>query len=158
MEIKEQSLLARLIRSQRWAALATLKEGSPLASMVAYVAEPDFSGFLLHLSGLSAHTKNLLAEPRASLVISEPDTGSGDPQTLARLAISGHVEEIPRNEAEYDRARGLYISRLPTSEMLFGFGDFKLFRLLPKEARYVGGFARAVSLTASELRAASEAS
>lgn len=157
MEIKEQSQLARLIRGQRWAALATLKEGAPLASMVAYVAEPDFSGFLLHLSSLSAHTKNLLSDPRASLVISESDTGSGDPQTLARLTISGHAEEIPRDDAEYAKARDLYIKRLPSSEMLFGFGDFLLFRLLPKEARYVGGFARAISLTASKLRLAAEA-
>lgn len=154
MKSKEKGELARLIRGQRWAALATLKNGAPSASMVAYVAEPDFSGFLLHLSRLSTHTQNMLACPRASLVISEADTGEGNPQTLARISINGIVKEIPRDESEYGYARGLYVERLPNSEMLFGFGDFILFRLIPEEARYVGGFARAVSFTTSQLRAA----
>jgi putative heme iron utilization protein len=154
MEIKDKNEFARLIRSQRWAALATLKKGTPFASMVAYVPEPDFSGFLLHLSRLSTHTQNLMADPRASLVISQSDTGESDPQTLARISFQGTVNELPRDEPEYVRARGLYLQRLPSSEMLFGFVDFILFRLIPEEARYVGGFGRAVSLTTSQLRTA----
>jgi putative heme iron utilization protein len=156
MGLQEKTQLALLIRSQRWASLATVDNGVPYASMVAYVAEPDFSGFILHLSLLSAHTQHLLAEPRASLIISEPDMGKGDPQTLARVGIQGTVKEMPRAESEYEEARRLYIERLPDSEMLFSFGDFILFRLVAKKARFIGGFARATTLSPSQLRAAAE--
>lgn len=154
MESQEKTQLARLIRGQRWAGLATLSKGAPYASMVAYAPEPDFSGFILHLSRLSAHTRHLLADPRASMVITEPDTGGGDPQTLARVSIQGKAREISRQEAEYEGLRSLYIERLPESEMLFGFGDFLLFRLIAEEARYVGGFGRAATFSASRLKEA----
>ena len=35
--------------------------------------------------------------------------------------------------------------------MRFGLADFHLFRLVPAEIRYVGGFARALSMTPAEL-------
>lgn len=152
MRDEHKAEIARLLRGQRWAALATLREGAPFASMVAYVPEQDFTGFLLHLSHLSAHTRNLMADPRASLVVSEPDGGRGDPQTLARLTVLGRVEQLSKGSSRYDASRRLYIERLPDSEMLFGFGDFTLFRLAAEEARYVGGFGRAFSLSSAQLR------
>lgn len=154
MNAEEQSVLAGLIRGQRWAALATLSDGAPMASMVAYVTEADFSGFLLHLSRLAPHTRNLLAVPRASLVISEPDSGQGDPQLLARVTIQGTVVQLPRNTAGYAGGRERYLGRLPDAERLFDFPDFVLFRLVPSGARYIGGFARAYSLGVEQLRAA----
>ena len=45
----------------------------------------------------------------------------------------------------------LYLSRFPDAEMRFGLADFHLFRLVPAEIRYVGGFARAFSMTPAEL-------
>ena len=145
--------LRHLICSQRWAALATLSEGDgPCTSMVAYVVEPDFSGFLLHLSRLAAHTRNLLHDARASLVITQVDTGGGDPQTLARVSIQGRVIALSRECEEFSAARAIYIHRLPESELLFGFSDFVLFRLQPIEARYIGGFARAYTLDGEQLQ------
>lgn len=65
-----------LIRAQRWAALGTIGGEGPLASMVAYVAEPDPANLLMFLSRLSQHTRNLLADPRASLAVAVPDSGA----------------------------------------------------------------------------------
>ncbi len=145
--------LRQLLLDQRWAALATLNDdGDPLLSFVAYVPEPDFAGFLIHVSRLAAHTRNLLARPGVALGVSAPDAGAGDPQLLARVSIQGQVAEIPRGTAEYDAARARYVARLPEAEQLFGFGDFVLLRLQPEEARYVGGFARAYSLSGDQLR------
>jgi putative heme iron utilization protein len=79
MNLEEQRLMAGLIRSRRWAALATQGPEGPEASWVAYVPEADFDGFLLHLSTLAAHTRNLLADPRVGLAISEPERDSEDP-------------------------------------------------------------------------------
>jgi len=149
---EEKHHLMHLIRSQRWAALATLAEDGPLASMVAYVPEPGLGGFLLHLSRLAAHTRNLLQDGRASLVITETDTGEGDPQTLARVSIQARVAVLSRDSEEFSAARAAYIHRLPEAELLFGFSDFVLFRLGPVEARYIGGFARAYTLSGGQLQ------
>ena len=155
METTEREKLARLIRGGRWAALATYGDGVPLASMVAYACEPGFAGFLLHLSRLSAHTRNLLASPSASIVISETDTAQiRDPQTLGRVSIQGEARPLRGDLRGYPEAKALYEKRFPASSPLFGFGDFLLFRFVPREARFVAGFARAYTVTLEELKEA----
>ena len=138
MEREQRNRLGALLRGQRWGALATLGGGKPLASMVAFAPEPGFAGFLLLLSRLSLHTRHLLADPAASLAISEADTGAGNPQTLARVSLQGRVEQIPDGAPGHAAAKALYVGRLPSSAPLFGFQDFHLFRLVPEEARFVG--------------------
>ena len=156
MEERERKHLARVIRGQRWAALATSGAGGPLASMVAFACEPGFGGFLMLLSGLSQHTRNLLKSPSASLVIGEPDTGEGDPRTLARVSIQGEAKILREDSPGYAEAKATYLHRLPASAPLFGFEDFSLFRLEPREARFVAGFARAYTLNAEELTEAAK--
>ena len=149
----ELRLAAALMRQQRWAALATIgASGHPAASMVAYAAEPDLSALWLHLSRLASHTRNLLERNSAGLVISESDSGEGDPQTLARVSVGGTVEEVALSSEAHERGRTLYLGRLPDAEPLFGFGDFVLFRLVPERIRYVGGFARAFDFDPRDLR------
>jgi len=81
MKPKEAKRFIDLVHAGRWAALATVGKDGPLASMVAYAPEVDFSVFYLHLSGLARHTDHLLRDGRGSLVISEPEAGVRDPQT-----------------------------------------------------------------------------
>lgn len=155
METTEREKLARLLREGRWAALATHGDGAPLASMVAYACEPGFAGILMHISRLSAHTRNLLASPPASIVISEPDSDRvRNPQTLARVSIQGEARPLREDAGGYAEARALYEKRFPDSSPLFGFKDFLLFRLVPREARFVAGFAMAYTVDAEELKKA----
>jgi heme iron utilization protein len=153
---EELATIATLIRSQRVAALGTLRDDGPFVSMVAYAAEPDFSGLLLHLSRLAAHTRQLLAAPQSSLLICERDDGRDDVQTLARITLAGAATPIPAASAAYADARACYLARLPTATPLFDFPDFILFRFIPSEARYIGGFALAYTLTPEQLRRATE--
>jgi putative heme iron utilization protein len=153
MKTEELATIANLIRGQRQAALGT-RSGAPFVAMVAFAAEPDFGGFLLHLSRLAAHTRHLLDDPRAALMICEPDDGRDDVQTLARITLVGAATPLPAESPAHDAARSRYLARLPATAPLFDFPDFVLFRLLPSEARYIGGFARAYSLTPEHLRQA----
>ena len=140
-----------LLHAQRWAALATLDSGAPLASMVAYALDEEHRGLLLFLSQLAQHTKNLLADPRASLVVSEPDTGDGDPQRLQRITLQTSVAIVRRDDPDYVAAAERYVDRFPDALPRFELGDFVLFRLTPVDARYVGGFARAARFAWAEL-------
>lgn len=142
---------AHLILASRWAAIATVKNGAPLASMVAYAPEAGLQGVLLFLSELSQHTQNLLDDPRVSLVVSSPDSGRDDPQLLPRATVTGEARPLPNDGDAFREAQALYLSQFPDAEMRFGLADFHLFRLVPAEIRYVGGFARAFSMTPAEL-------
>lgn len=154
MDPDEQRRLARLLHTSRWAALATTRAQQPLASWVTFAAEDDFCGFLLHLSRLAPHTRNLEDNPRAALSVSEPDDGAQtDPQLLARVSLQGRVTRLPRDAADYAAARERYLAHLPEAAVQFGLGDFELWRFAPESGRYIGGFGRAWRIGPAELRA-----
>lgn len=154
MKHEDLVLAGGLLGGQRQAALGTLAEGAPFVSMVAYAPEPEFAGFLLHLSKLAPHTLHLLADPRTALLICVPDGPTVENvQTLARITLVGAAVPLPRDTPDYSAARVRYLEHLPAAAMLFDFPDFDLYRLTPREARYIGGFARAFTLTPEQLRA-----
>jgi hypothetical protein len=157
MQYEDRAALRALLMSRRQAALGTLEEhGAPFVSMVLYALQqrqglpPDA---LIHVSRLSVHTRQLLADPRASLLVALPDTGTGDPQALARVTLQCRSWAIAPDHPEFAEARDAYLARLPEQEYLFGFPDFLLVRLQPQSARYIGGFAKAFSLSAEQLAA-----
>ena len=157
MNDDQRTRVRGLILEQRWAALATLaQDGGPSISFVAYTPDPGFTGFLIHVSRLASHTHNMLTRPAVALAISETDAGEIDPQQLARITIHGTASVIRRGTSDYISSRERYLTKLPQSERLFGFEDFVLIRLLPREARYVGGFANAFTLTAAQLEQISD--
>lgn len=154
MNPEEQRQLRELLRTGRWAAIATARDNEPLASWVAVAAEDDLSGFLLHLSHLALHTRYLEVNPRVSLSWSAPDgPGQGDPQQLARVSLQGRVAAIARDAAGYPAARARYLGLLPKAAQQFELGDFTLYRFVPGSGRYVPGFGRVHRLGSDDLRA-----
>jgi heme oxygenase (biliverdin-IX-beta and delta-forming) len=151
MDEQSERTLARLIRETRIAALGTLHEGEPNLAMVAYSFAEDFSAFYIHVSRLGKHTADMEADSRVSLLIAETDDRRGDPQTLARVSIRGAAEILPRNDPTYARVKQNYLERFPEAEHLFSLGDFNLWKITPKGARYVAGFGRAFNVVLEAL-------
>src|SRR5207248_9962066 len=80
----------RLIRTRGHAALATSLAGRPYVSLVAAACDMNGSPLLL-LSDLAQHTKNLLADPRVSLLV-EDTAGLPDPLAGPRLTLLGTAQ------------------------------------------------------------------
>lgn len=156
MDAETLQPLATLIRSQRVASLGTMRNGSPLVTLVLYSFEPDFSGFYLHLSRLAQHTQALLADPQMGLMIAEPDSGEQDPQLLKRVSIQGDAVLMPKGTDSWNGVRSLYLSRFPAAATMFSLGDFDLYQIVPKTARFVAGFGQAYNLTVGHFREASQ--
>lgn len=144
-EFDAAGLARTLLRTVRSGALATLDRatGAPFASLVTVATDADGSPLLL-LSRLSAHTGNLDADPRASLLLSPP--GKGDPLAHPRLTVSGTVA----GSAE-PRTRRRFLARHPKAQLYADFPDFGFRRLAVESAHLNGGFARAAALTGAEL-------
>lgn len=149
-EVSEQTL-ARLIRDTRVAALGTLHEGEPNIAMVAFAVADDFSAFYIHVSKLGKHTRDMVTDPRVSLLIAETDDRRADPQTLARVSVQGKAEILPRDASDYARVKSVYLKRFPEAGQLFSLGDFNIWRIIPKSGRFVAGFGRAFNLVPETL-------
>jgi heme iron utilization protein len=136
--------LARsLLRRRRQGALATLMAGSgnPYCSLVNVASHADGSPILL-ISRLALHTRNILDDPRVSLMLDE--RAEGDPLEGARIMLSGRAEEAG---ADRELLRRRYLNAHPSAQAFVGFGDFSFFRILPDGAHLVAGFGRIVDLS-----------
>jgi hypothetical protein len=151
------AVLAALIRDHRQAALATVDGGAPYTAMTAYVPEPGFAGFLVHLSDLAPHKAHLRADPAVSLIIFEPDDGRTEILQHKRASFECRAEVVPKGTAAYDVARERYLQRFPKHALMFALQDFDLVRLVPRRGLLNAGFGRAYQVTPADLAAAAQA-
>jgi putative heme iron utilization protein len=129
-----------LLREGLSGALATLMPGTgdPYCSLVNVATAVDGAPLLL-ISALAIHTKNLLADSRASLMIDERK--EGDPLEGARVMLMGTMTAT-RDAA----ARRRYLARHPEAEQFAGFKDFSFYRMELSRIHLVAGFGRIVDL------------
>jgi putative heme iron utilization protein len=139
-----------LLRATRAGALATVDRntGHPFSSLVNVATDADGSPLIL-VSRLAAHTANLEADPRASVLLAA--AGKGDPLAHPRLTVLGAFGPIARDAPDAARAQRRFLSRHPKSRLYAGFGDFSFWRMQVVSAHLNGGFARAADLTASDI-------
>jgi putative heme iron utilization protein len=139
-----------LLREVRSGALGTLMAGAgvPFCTLVNVATDLDGAPIIL-TSRLSAHTANLDADTRASILLAE--TGKGDPLAHPRLTVIGAMERLDRASAEGVRARRRFLARHPKSELYADFADFGFWRMQVASAHLNGGFARAADLIAADV-------
>jgi len=107
--------------------------GFPFGSLMPYAAD-DRGRPIFFISSMAMHTQNLRQDPRASLLITQPDV-SGDPLGAARLTLLGVATEAPAAEV-----RELYLSRYENAKFWQDYADFAYYRLQVSAVYYIGGF------------------
>ena len=139
--------LRTLLDEQEIGSLGTLHDGAPFVSMVPFALLPDGVGFVIHVTALAAHTKDMLADPRVSLMVMAERRADVPAQALARVTVQGDALQVPTDAPFHALAKESYLARFPQSAQTFELGDFALFAIRPKSLRYVGGFAQAKTIT-----------
>lgn len=141
-------LAKSLLRRRRQGALATLMAGTgdPYCSLVSLASHPDGSPILL-ISRLALHTRNILTDPRVSLMLDE--RAPGDPLEGARIMLAGRAEQADGDEVSLFRRR--YLNAHPSAEAFADFKDFAFFRIRPAGAHLVAGFGRIIDLEPKQL-------
>jgi putative heme iron utilization protein len=123
----------------RIASLSTLSRklpGFPFGSVMPYGLDERGRPLFL-ISTMAMHTQNLQADPRASLLITQPDA-SGDPLGASRVTLVGNALPIPH--AQVAAARALYLERYANAKYWVDFEDFSFYRMDVMDVYYVGGF------------------
>src|SRR5437016_10403491 len=124
----------KLLREGRSGALATLMPGGgdPYCSLVNIATAADGSPLLL-ISTLAVHTKNVLNDPRVSLMIDERK--AGDPLEGGRVMLMGSASATDDPDI-----RRRYLERQPEAQMYAGFADFSFYKMHLKGVHLVAGF------------------
>ena len=135
-----KSVATTLLRKGRTGALATLMPGTgdPYCSLVNVATAADGAPLFL-ISTLAIHTKNLIADPRVSLMIDE--RAEVDPLEGARIMLMGTA--VPTSDPA---ARHRYLARHPKAPQFADFKDFNFYRMELSRIHLVAGFGRIVDL------------
>ncbi|MBT0568865.1 pyridoxamine 5'-phosphate oxidase family protein [Curvibacter sp. CHRR-16] len=131
--------------------LATVDaHGQPEASYAPYTRVGD--AYAIYVSELSAHTSNLLHNPRCSVLFIENEADARNIFARQRLTLQCVAHDHARDSdtfaaamAEFRRLHG------PFMDVLAGLKDFHLFTLVPQQGGFVSGFARAYTLSGAGL-------
>ena len=138
-----------LVYLGRVGSLSTLsrkQQGFPFGSVMPYGLD-DHANPIFLISTMAMHTHNVQADPRSSLLVTQPDA-VGDPLGASRVTLIGNVLPVP--EAEVAEARKLYLARYADSKYWVDFDDFSFYRMNVVDVYYVGGFGVMGWVSASE--------
>jgi putative heme iron utilization protein len=107
----------------------------------------DHANPVFLISTMAMHTQNVQADPRSSLLVTQPDA-IGDPLGASRVTLLGNI--LPVAESELAEARKLYLARYANSKYWVDFDDFSFYRMDVVDVYYVGGFGVMGWVAASE--------
>lgn len=128
----------QMLRAHRYGALSTLSKkfaGFPFGSITPYLVDHDGSLIIL-ISGLAEHTKNILNDPRVSLITH--DQRDAHIQTQGRITLLGNAQAVTNR----DEIGARYLRYFPEAQSYFQMHDFAFYRIQPIAIRYIGGFGR----------------
>jgi putative heme iron utilization protein len=138
---------------QSQATLSTLAidpAGHPFGSVAPYALLGDGTP-VVFISALAEHTRNLTADPRASLLIATSNT-FGDPMDAGRVTLLGTASKLADHDVAV--AKEHYLSRHPRARAYINYGDFSFWTLRVEAVRWVGGFGRMAWCDPDHYRAA----
>ncbi len=108
--------------------------GYPFGSVMPYCLDAEGCP-IIQISTIAQHTKNIEANPRVSLIISESNTD--DVHTGGRLTWVGDAEKVESEElAEH------YYRFFPQSRNYNNTHSFDFYRINLVRGRYIGGFGK----------------
>lgn len=139
-----------LVAGQITGSLATVAlepAGYPYASFTTFALAEGQPAFLI--SRIAEHTRNLAADPRASLLVNE--LGNADPLANGRATLLGRCRKLARPAAA---ARDAFLAVHPGASYYVDYDDFDFWQLEVEAVRYIGGYGRMSWVDAAEFRAA----
>ena len=120
--------------------------GYPFGSIVPYVLDQAGKPIIL-ISRLAQHTKNIAADPRVSLLLSDAgQAGFADIQTCGRITLVGDAEPVSGGDT-----RERYLRFFPDARSYVEELDFEFYRLEPLKVRFIGGFGQIHWVPVAEL-------
>ena len=142
--IKAMTAKDELMANMKTIIISTVSKGlNPNASYAPSVISSDGSLYI-YISSLSKHTKNLINNPKASIMIIEDESHSENIFGRKRFTMDVTSYKIKRDSEEWlDTIEVMENKFGDTVTFLKNMTDFYMFKLVPQTGLLVHGFARA---------------
>ena len=143
----------QFLRSTRHGILSTHSSkfaGYPFGSAAPFILDHAAQPIIL-ISSIAEHTKNIIANPKVSLLIFE---GNEDLQASSRLTLMGEASkiELADTSTDYQNLQARYLRYFPQACSYFATHDFAFYRITISQARFIAGFGKMGWVEGHELR------
>ncbi len=129
----------------------TSESGQPQASYAPCVIDENRNVYIF-VSGLSAHTQNLTATGKASVLFIEDEVKTQQMFARKRLSYDCTARLLERESAPWEAIARQFEARFGNIvEVMKGLSDFRIFQLCPQGGRFVVGFGRAYDIDPNNL-------
>ena len=116
-----------LLDSQAQGVLATQHDRHPYTSLMSYAVTPDLQWIVFPTYRATQKHANLLANPRASLLIDNRTNKSSDYKDIVAISAQGTVSEV--DVAQHGELLQLYLHKHPQLSDFIGAADCVLLQL-----------------------------
>ena len=128
-------------------------DGVPEASYAPFVRLDD-NAFQIYVSELAAHTRNVVATGRASVLLIEPEATAAEIFARRRLSLRCRATTIARGCPRWVEVLDVFAAKFgAVVDLVRPLEDFVLVRLEPSAGLYVRGFGQAYRMTGPDLAA-----
>ncbi len=133
--------MQKFISNIQTAIIGTIdKENLPFSSYAPYIY--DNNRFYIYISSIATHTKNLQANPSASLFFIEDESKTKNLFARKRISLQCDSMKIARDTQRFEEVLDLFSHKFDASmvEMLKKMTDFNLYELHVKAGEATFGF------------------
>ncbi|MDH3762167.1 MAG: pyridoxamine 5'-phosphate oxidase family protein [Gammaproteobacteria bacterium] len=106
----------------------------------------------LYLSGLSSHCRNLLNNPKISLLLVDDAVRTANPFARVRASLQGSARVINRDTSEFAGLMQIFHQRFgKVMALIEPLPDFRLFQVHASSGSFIRGFGQAYALSGNAL-------
>jgi nitroimidazol reductase NimA-like FMN-containing flavoprotein (pyridoxamine 5'-phosphate oxidase superfamily) len=99
-EAELEALMRQLFNSQRFAVLATQRQGQPYANLVAFAASEDLKSIYFATARATRKYANISADSRVTMLIDNRSNQDSDFSKAAVVTVTGKAREVPAERRE----------------------------------------------------------
>jgi hypothetical protein len=137
VEAAQKERLAALLAEVQVAILVTQGEQWPTATLQAFAETPEFD-LLFIMNDATEKFQNLLKHPYVTVYLDAREKGKVETFEISRVLIQGVAGEIPRDSAEWEAAKEIFLKKSPFEAPFFKFPTLRMMRVRPKRLSYAG--------------------
>ena len=137
VEAEQREKVAALLAEVKVAIVVTQGEQWPTATMQAFAETPELD-LLFIMNDSSEKFQNALKHPYVTAYLDAREKGKVETFEISRVLIQGIASEVPRDSAEWEAAKEIFLKKSPFEAPFFKYPTLRMIRVRPKRLSYAG--------------------